>query len=79
MQGSDAASETDSDGLGPDGWDDVLSAWMSNAGILAHQQDPEPLVADDAHHRHDPHFYHRSPNCSVYLPANMDGSHTLKF
>ena len=27
-----------SDGMGPDGWDDVLSAWMSNAGLLGNGQ-----------------------------------------
>ena len=51
MQGCDVASQTDSDGLGPDGWDDVLSAWMTNAGILGHQQqhhqEEQPPAADE--------------------------------
>ena len=29
-------SDGESDGMGPDGWDDVLSAWMTNAGLLEH-------------------------------------------
>lgn len=47
--GSATDSDADSDVLGPDGWDDVLSAWMTNAGVLtAMQQASEAsAVAED--------------------------------
>lgn len=50
-QVQEEGSDDDSDGLGPDGWDDVLSAWMSNAGLLDSNQAREE---DQATQRRDP-------------------------
>lgn len=42
--GGDAESLGGSEILGPDGWDDVLSAWMADAGILG---GPDNIPADE--------------------------------
>lgn len=44
IQEEDTLSEGDSDGIGPEGWDDVLSAWMSNAGLLVSHPEHEDQI-----------------------------------